>query len=140
MNCLNNLITSKFLKNTANEIEQASAVLHNITNMQWQSFGFFPASPTDRKKLYNKYMSLCDFKSSFDDIDVSDVNLVCYMQDSDIVWVASRRKPLVDQVVMDSLYTTGDICIHRAKHYIQNKLFYAAMFDLRFTITPLTTN
>lgn len=139
MNCLSDLITSRFLKKTIQEIKQANAAL--LTNdMQPRSLGILFGRKEDRKKLYDSYMRMCDFKSSFQDIDVTDDDMLYYLQEGPIVLVMARTKSYVDKVVTDSLYTTGDFCFYRGKHYIHNRTHHTAMFDMDFTITPLTTN
>lgn len=139
MDCLNQLIKSKFLKNFSSEIIKARNTLQAM-EPRGNVLGYFPGKLADRKKIYDRYMNMYEFKASFDDVDVEDVEMVFYLQEDNIVWVASRIKQVIDHSIKESLYTTGDLCIHRSKHFIQNRLFYAAMFDLSFQITPPTVN
>ena len=140
MNCFRNLIQTKFLRNVQNEIEQA----HNTITMDPihnDLPSFYPARLVDRKKLYNYYLKTYNFKSYLDDVDITaEDELVFYMQQNAIVWIASRHKDVISKAIIDTLYTTGELCLHNCKHIIQNKAVYAAMFDTRFCITPLTKN
>lgn len=140
MNCLSNLIRTKFLRNIKNEVIQAR---NNITTnpMSSEKPSFYPARLSDRKKLYNYYLKLYNFKGAFDEIDVDcDDELVYYLQQGSIVWIASRYKEVITKAILETAYTTGELCLHNCKHIIQNKTLYAAMFDLRINIDPLTTN
>lgn len=138
MNCLSNLITTKFLRNIYDEMTQARTTLTNTT-VYSNLPSFFPARPQDRKGLYNRYMKMYEFKSAFDDVTV-DGDMVYYLQQEHIVWIASKHKMIIDKAILETAYTTGELCIHSCKHIIQNKALYAAMFDIRMCITPLTTN
>ncbi len=110
-------------------------------SMQHGKPSFLPARLSDRKKLYTYYLKLYNLKSSFDDIDISESeDLVFYMQEDYIVWIASKQRSVVDKAIRETAYTTGEMCIHQCKHIIQNKAIHAAMFDIRMRITPLTTN
>lgn len=140
MNCFNNLTKTKFLRNISDEIKAAHKSI-TIANMPNEKPSFLPARFTDRKKLYNYYMKLYNFRGAFDDIDISvDDELIYYLQQGSIVWIASKYKAIVDKAILETAYTTGEVCLHSCKHVLQNKALYAAMFDLRFNIDPLTTN
>lgn len=139
MNCLNQLIKSQFLKNFSSEIIKARNTLQAM-EPNHKTLGYYPGRLADRKKLYKYYMDFYDFKASFDEIDIQDIEMVYYLQEDNIVWVASRLKQVIDHSITESLYTTGDVCLYKTKHFIQNKLFHAAMFDLSFQIAPPTVN
>lgn len=139
MDCLGGLIKCRFLKNTGVELKRAQTAIR-VSDANMESLNFHPCLATDRKQMYNYYMSVYDFKSSFNEIDVNNPEMVYYLQEDNIVWIACRSKSFIDQAVIESCYTTGDVCLHRAKHFIQSKLFHTVMFDLSFQISPPTVN
>ena len=141
MNCLNNLIKTRFLRNIGNEITQAQNIVTNPQNMPIDIPDFFPAGLSNRKKLYNKYLDLFDIRSKFSEIDVdSKDDLVYYLDAGPIAVVISKYKYVIAKAINETAYTTGELCIHSCKHYIQNRVYYAAMFNMNMRITPLTTN
>lgn len=141
MNCLDSLVKTRFLRNIDNEIMQARNIVTNPDPMTAEIPDFLPARLSDRKKLYNRYLDLYDFRSRFADIDVDSLDdLVYYMDAGNIVLIVSRYKNVVTKIINETAYTTGEVCIHRCKHFIQNKAYYAAMFNMTLCITPLTTN
>jgi hypothetical protein len=139
MNCLENLINCRFLKNTGNELSQARDMLGS-SEILLHHISYLPLSKEGRKDLYNYYMDLLGFKESFTQEDVEDLDMVYYIQEENIVWIASRIKQTIDTAVKESMYTTGDIPICRSRHFIHNRLFYTVMYDLTIQFPPLTTN
>lgn len=140
MACLDKLIKNHFLRNVNKEILEARNTLHPIPKAPIPA-GTLPFRSKDRKKLYEYYAKLLDIQGSFDDVDVNEQpDMVYYLQEGPIAWVASRYKHLVDQTIKDSMYVGGEVSIYKGKKYIQSKLFYVAMYDLTFRIFPPTTN
>jgi hypothetical protein len=141
MDCLNNLVKTRFLRNINNEITQARNIITNPRYMPTDIPDFFPARLTDRKKLYNRYLDYYGFKDRFCDIDVESVDDIVYHMDAgNVVLVISKYKYVITKIINETAYTTGEMCIHNGKHFIQNKLYHSAMFNMTMCITPLTTN
>jgi len=140
MDCFDKLINTHFLKNIDKEFIEARNSLNQIPKPPIP-FGELPFLPKDRRKLYNYYMKLLDIKGSFDDVDVNDnPDMVYYLQEGPIAWIACRHKNIVDSAIKDSLYVNGEVTIYKGKQYIQNRLFYVAMYDLTIKVIPPTTN
>ena len=140
MACLSNLISNRFLKNVGKEITEARTVLKNNSKKQYR-FGELPGPRALRKKQYDYFSRLIDLRGSFDDVDVNDsLDMLYCVQDGPIAWIACRTKDLVDQAMLDTLHTNGDVPFYTGKQYFQSRLFYVAMYDLTFRIPPPTTN
>lgn len=139
MNCLEKLVNCKFLKNIGNEISQARSTLQYEDLLPGYD-GMYPFLSKDRKAYYNYYLTLTGFKSNFSEEDVQSFDMIYYLQEQNIVWIASRAKFVIDEAIKESLNTTGDIYIYRGKHFIHNKLFHTVMYDLSYRFPPTTTN
>lgn len=139
MDCLKKLIDCHFLKNTGKELSQARHMLKSMDANQVKP-GFIAGNYTARKKLYNYYVELYGFKEDFDQEDVETPDMIYYLQEDNIVWIASRHKDMIDQSIHDSLHTSGDVCIFRGRHIIHNRLLHTVMFDLSMQFPPVTKN
>ncbi len=137
MQCLNNLIASQFLKNTTKELQLAR---NTLSSSVLPEPGQLPCTKKEQKKLYNTYMDILGFRDLYSDMDVDDYDMLYYLQDGYIVWLATRNKHSLKDAISDSLYTNGDIPFYQAKQFINSKLYYVAMYDLTFRMQPLTKN
>ena len=97
-------------------------------------------SKNARKKLYNQYVKSCGFTEYMNEIDEDDKDMLYALQEGPIVWLASKTSKIIQQSLYNSLYHTGDIPIYTGKQYINNKLHYVALYDLTFSIHPVTLN
>lgn len=140
MDCLVNLVKCKFLKKLNSELIKARTALNNQSSRKHPKHGYKPAFRREAKKLYDYYMQYCSFTSTFDDIDPDDKTVTYYLQDNNIVWIACKSKQVIEQAKLDSLTMNGDIPLYSGKQYIHNKVFYVVMFDLIFSVPPITTN
>lgn len=140
MNCLGNLVQCRFLKNIGKELVQARSVVAKDDVESLPVRGYKPIRKKESKRLYSYYIERCGFANTFGDIDPNDKTMMYYLQDGNIVWMASRTKSIIDQTKLDSVTTNGDIPLYSGKQFIQNKLFFVVMYDLTFYIQPITTN
>jgi len=102
--------------------------------------GLLPFTKSDKKALYKYYEELLGFKDSYGDMESDDYDMLYCIQDSYIVWIATRNKKSYHEALLDSIYTNGDIPFYQARQFINNRLYYVAMYDLTFRIQPLTKN
>ena len=139
MNCLEKLVSCSFLKNIGNELSQARTTLQHEDALP--SYGsMYPLQIKERKAYYNYYLKLTGFISNFGEEDVVSTDMIYYLQEQNIVWIASRAKFVIDDAVKESVNTTGDLYIYRGKHFIHNRLFHTVMYDLSYRFPPVTTN
>lgn len=139
MSCLDNLINCMFLKNTSSEIVQARRVLQVNDEVSSKSI-YLPLRTKDRKKLYDHYLDLWNFKQDLEHINLEDLDAIYTVQENNIVWMASRLGGVIDIAITEALYITGDLYIYRGRHFIQNKLIHTVLYDLNFQVPPPTTN
>lgn len=138
MSCFAELYNSKFLKNIGFELTQARSAINSHKPMR--PLGLYYAKKQDRKRLYQQYVDACDFKSYIVDIDAEDKDMLYALQEGPIVWLASRSNQIIKQSLQNSLLQTGDLPIYTGKQFIYSKLFYIAMYDLSFSVEPVTLN
>ncbi len=137
MSCLSQLISNQFLKNTHKELQLARTALSTLAMPEP---GLLPCTKSDKKALYQYYEELLGFKDSYGDMHSEDYDMLYCIQDSHIVWIATRNKKLYHEALLDSVYTNGDVPFYQARQFINNRLYHVAMYDLTFTIQPLTKN
>ncbi len=139
MDCFDKLTDSNFLNHLGVEIRNAQSVIDKFTD-NCPPIGSFPISKKAKKEKYNCYLHLCGFKHEFDNFDITDLHALYYMQEGSLLLICARVKAIIDLTVNQALVSSGDIPFYRTRHYIQNKLYHSAMYDLTFRTLPITQN
>ena len=90
--------------------------------------------------LNDFYLNWYGFRAEFDFFDITDTSALYYCAEDHITLVCARSKAAIDLLTANTLRVSGDIPFYRSKHYIQNKVFFTAMYDISINIIPPTTN
>lgn len=139
MDCFNKLTNSQFLKHLEKEIKVAQSTFSRLTE-DCPPLGELVFNNKLKRYKYDCYLNLCGFKEEFLFMDANDKHALYYMSDSGILLVCARSKKALETSIRYTLHTSGDIPFYRTKHYIQNRVFYTAMYDLMIQLVPPTTN
>ena len=148
MDCFAKLVKSDFLKNANKELNQARKLIL-ITN---PTYKFTP----DQNESYSVYWSFDKAEkrdevgfiwSNFEIdklIELEDTFLVddyiSVVEDSEVSFLCSYNKQLVDESVNHYHYVYGDWCYYRSKKKVKNRFMYYAVMWKAFPLTPSSVN
>lgn len=139
MDCLDKLVDSKFLRQIGTEIQIAKSKIIKLVE-DCPTPGSLPISKKDKERKYNSYLKICGFEEEFVYFDPEDKHTLYYMNEGGILLISAQTKVIVDSAINQTLCISGDVPFYRKKKYINNKVYYFAMYDLAFRLPPITLN
>lgn len=139
MDCFNQLVNLKFLRGIDNTLSIARDTL-NRKHLKYGSMVGMYYNKKLRKQRYDAYLDFYGFSAEFDNFDPNDRFLLYYMHEDNILLISTRSPKVLNMTMTRNLLMSGDIPFYKGKQYIQNKLFYMAMYDLDFRMEPPTLN
>ena len=94
-----------------------------------------------RESSYNFYVQVYGLKDEMALTALSDTKeIINYLQIDHISFAYSKSKQLIQEMVQYSFNLYGTLPYMQKKHKVAGQTIYTLMSDLRFNVTPATTN